>query len=458
MPHPSVNYINETSEYTQTNIHKLMIMTLPTDETRHITAIIPREILDSRGNPTLEVEVHTSQGWGRASVPSGASTGVHEALELRDGDAARYHGRGVLTALHNIQTRIAPPLIGYDVTQQTAIDELMIELDGTPNKAALGANAILGVSLAAAKAAAHVVDLPLYQYLGGDDATLLPVPMMNVINGGLHAGNQLAIQEFMILPIGAPTFADALRMGAEVYHTLKTVLRDQYGPAAINLGDEGGFAPPLTTTREALNLLLTAIQRAGYAPGHDIALGLDAAATSFYDAETATYTLDGHAYAPDALIDVYTDLINAYPLISIEDPLQEEDFHGFATMTRAIGHRVQIVGDDLFVTNVDRLQTGIALGAANALLLKVNQIGSLTEALNAAAVATQHGYNVIVSHRSGETTDTYIADLAVALNAGQIKTGAPARGERTAKYNRLLQIEAQLGANATYAGTSILRT
>jgi len=458
MPHPSVNYINETSEYTQTNIHKLMIMTLPTDETRHITAIIPREILDSRGNPTIEVEVHTSQGWGRASVPSGASTGVHEALELRDGDAARYQGRGVLTALHNIQTRIAPHLIGHDVTEQTAIDDLMIELDGTPNKAALGANAILGVSLAAAKAAAHVVDLPLYQYLGGDDATLLPVPMMNVINGGLHAGNQLAIQEFMILPIGAPTFADALRMGAEVYHTLKTVLRDQYGPAATNLGDEGGFAPPLTTTREALNLLLTAIQRAGYTPGHDIALGLDAAATSFYDAETATYTLDGQVYAPDALIDVYTDLINAYPLISIEDPLQEEDFHGFATMTRAIGHRVQIVGDDLFVTNVDRLQTGIALGAANALLLKVNQIGSLTEALNAAAVATQHGYNVIVSHRSGETTDTYIADLAVALNAGQIKTGAPARGERTAKYNRLLQIEAQLGANATYAGTSILRT
>jgi enolase len=279
-----------------------------------------------------------------------------------------------------------------------------------------------------------------------------------VINGGLHAGNQLAIQEFMILPIGAPTFADALRMGAEVYHTLKAVLRDQYGPAATNLGDEGGFAPPLTTTREALDLLLTAIQRAGYTPGPDIALGLDAAAASFYDAETATYTLDNQTYAPDALIDVYTDLVDAYPLISIEDPLQEEDFQGFATMTRAIGHRVQIVGDDLFVTNVDRLQTGIALGAANALLLKVNQIGSLTEALNAAAVATQHGYNVIVSHRSGETTDTYIADLAVALNAGQIKTGAPARGERTAKYNRLLQIEAQLGTNATYAGTSILRS
>lgn len=429
----------------------------PLAEDIAITAIIPREVLDSRGNPTIEVEVRTQRGCGVASVPSGASTGVHEAHELRDNDQARYHGRGVQSALQNIRTIIAPQLVGKPVTHQRNIDQLMIDLDATANKARLGANAILGVSLAVAKAAAAATDQPLYHYLGGAGARVLPTPMMNVINGGLHAGNQLSIQEFLILPLGAASFTEALRMGVEVYHTLKAVLREQYGSAAINLGDEGGFAPPMEKTADALDALITAITRSGYVPGDDVYLAVDAAANSFYHAKKGMYMLDAALYTTEDLIAFYQDLVDAYPLVSIEDPFHEEDFQGFAALTQAIGDHVQIVGDDLFVTNRERLQQGIALRAANSLLLKVNQIGTLTEALDAAHVAQDNKYGVIVSHRSGETTDTYIADIAVALNAGQIKTGAAARGERVVKYNRLLQIEAGLGSHAIYAGKQILR-
>jgi enolase len=422
-----------------------------------ITAIYPREILDSRGNPTIEVEVRTRHGCGIASVPSGVSTGVHEALELRDGDQARYNGRGVQTAMSNIRAIIAPKLMGKPVTQQRAIDQVMIDLDATANKSKLGANAILGVSMATAKAAADATDQSLYRYLGGEEARVLPVPLMNVINGGLHAGNRLSIQEFLILPLGAATFSEALRMGVEVSHALKTVLREQYGPSAINLGDEGGFAPPMAETGEALDALLTAITRAGYAPGDDVSLALDAAANGFYNSKKKVYALDDAMYTPDDLITFYQNMVEAYPLVSIEDPFHEEDFQGFATLTQAIGAHVQIVGDDLFVTNRERLRWGIEKHAANALLLKVNQIGTLTEALDAAGMAQHNGYGVIVSNRSGETNDTYIADIAVALNAGQIKAGAAARGERIAKYNRLLQIEAQLGSQAIYPGKRILR-
>jgi enolase len=432
-------------------------MKKPFEEDFEITAIYPREILDSRGNPTIEVEVRTRHGCGIASVPSGASTGVHEALELRDGDKARYSGKGVQTAVKNIRAVIAPELIGKNVTQQRNIDKLMIDLDATENKSKLGANAILGVSLAAAKAAANTAGTPLYNYLGGEEARVLPVPLMNVINGGLHAGNKLSIQEFMILPIGAATFSDALRIGVEIYHTLKTVLREQYGPSATNLGDEGGFAPPMKETCEALDALLKAITKAGYTPGEDVYLALDAAANGFYDAKKGTYTIDNGVYTTDALINFYKDLTEAYPLVSIEDPFHEDDFQGFTSITREIGENVQIVGDDLFVTNAERLKRGIETDTANAVLLKVNQIGTLTEALDVARLAQKNRYGVIVSHRSGETTDTYIADIAVALNAGQIKTGAAARGERIAKYNRLLKIEAQLAPKATYAGKKILR-
>ncbi|MCW4037685.1 MAG: phosphopyruvate hydratase, partial [Candidatus Bathyarchaeota archaeon] len=416
-------------------------MKKPFEANLEITAIYPREILDSRGNPTIEVEVRTRHGCGIASVPSGASTGVYEAFELRDGDKARYNGKGVQTAVKNIRAVIAPELIGKNVTQQRNIDKLMIDLDATENKSKLGANAILGVSLAAAKTAANTAGTSLYNYLGGEEARVLPVPLMNVINGGIHAGNKLSIQEFMILPIGAATFSDALRIGVEVYHALKTVLREQYGPSAINLGDEGGFAPPMKETAEALNALLKAINKAGYTPGEDVSLALDAAANGFYDAKKGTYAIDNGVYTTDALINFYKDLIEAYPLVSIEDPFHEDDFQGFTAITQEIGKNVQIVGDDLFVTNAERLRRGIETGTANAVLLKVNQIGTLTEALDAARLAQKNRYGVIVSHRSGETTDTYIADIAVALNAGQIKTGGAARGERIAKYNRLLKIE-----------------
>lgn len=428
------------------------------EEILEITAIYPREILDSRGNPTIEVEVHTRHCCGIASVPSGASTGVHEALELRDGDKLRYNGKGVQTAVNNIRDVIAPELVGKNVTQQMNIDKLMIDLDATENKSNLGANAILGVSLAVAKAASNTMGISLYKYLGGEEAKVLPVPLINVINGGLHAGNKLSVQEFLILPLGAETFSDALRVGVEVYHALKTVLREQYGSSAINLGDEGGFAPSMTKTDEALDAILKAINKAGYAPGEDVYLALDAAANGFYNAKNETYSVDNKVYTTDALVNFYKDLVEAYPLVSIEDPFHEDDVKGFAAITQEIGENVQIVGDDLFVTNVERLRRGIENGIANAVLLKVNQIGTLTEALDAAQLAQKNGYGVIVSHRSGETTDTYIADIAVALNAGQIKTGAVARGERIVKYNRLLKIEAQLASKATYAGKSILRS
>lgn len=421
-----------------------------------ISVISAREILDSRGLPTVEVDVWTENGHGIASVPAGASTGIHEAMELRDGDPARYNGKGVLTAVRNINQTIAPQLQGKQVTDQRSLDQFICELDGTPNKNKFGANAILGVSLAVAKAAANTVDLPLYHYLGGENARVLPVPMMNVINGGLHAGNQLNIQEFMILPILNVTFSDALRMGVDVYQEIKTTLHERYGPSAINIGDEGGYAPPLTKTHEALDILLLAIQRAGYDPGRDVYIGLDAAASSFYNPKTTLYSLDQQLYDAPALLDYYVDLVKTYPIFSIEDPFQEEDYKSHTALTCRIGGKVQLVGDDLFVTNISRLQTGIQLQACNALLLKVNQIGSLTEALDAAHYAQMHDYNVIVSHRSGETVDDYIADIAVALNCGQIKTGAPARGERVAKYNRLLKIETQLGDQAKYAGKTIL--
>ena len=422
-----------------------------------ISAISAREILDSRGLPTVEVDVWTERGHGIASVPAGASTGIHEALELRDGDLARYQGKGVLTAIRNINQSITPQLCGKPVADQRSIDDFLCQLDGTPNKNKLGANAILGVSLAVAKAAANTVNLPLYQYLGGEHAHILPVPMMNVINGGLHAGNQLNIQEFMILPILDITFSEALRVGVAVYHEIKTILHERYGPQAVNIGDEGGYAPPLTKTHEALDILLLAIDQAGYTPSHDVFIGLDAAASSFFNHETAEYSLDQQFYTASALLDYYIDLVKTYPIFSIEDPFQEEDYQSHAALTHRIGERVQLVGDDLFVTNIARLKTGISHQACNALLLKVNQIGSLTEALDAAHYAQQQNYNVIVSHRSGETVDDYIADIAVALNCGQIKTGAPARGERVAKYNRLLKIEAQLGDQAEYAGKSILQ-
>lgn len=427
------------------------------DHKNAISAISAREILDSRGLPTVEVDVWTEGGHGIASVPAGASTGIHEALELRDGDLTRYQGKGVLTAIHNINQSIAPQLKGKPVSDQRSIDEFLCKLDGTENKNKLGANAILGVSLAVAKAAANTVNQPLYQYLGGEHAQILPVPMMNVINGGLHAGNQLNIQEFMILPILDITFSEALRVGVAVYHEIRAILHKRYGPQAVNIGDEGGYAPPLTKTHEALDILLLAIHQAGYAPGRDVFIGLDAAASSFYNPKNAVYSLDQQFYDASSLLDYYLDLVKTYPIFSLEDPFQEEDYQSHAALTHRIGGKVQLVGDDLFVTNISRLKTGIDHQACNALLLKVNQIGSLTEALDAAHYAQTQNYNVIVSHRSGETIDDYIADIAVALNCGQIKTGAPARGERVAKYNRLLKIEAQLGDQAKYAGKSILQ-
>ena len=421
-----------------------------------ITSINAREVLDSRGNPTVEVDVYTRGGFGRAAVPAGASKGVHEALEIRDG-GKRYYGRGVLSAVRNVNEVIAPKLIGMDSRNQLEIDNLMIRLDGTKNKSKLGANAILGVSLAVAKAAADTYKMPLFRYLGGLKARLLPVPLMNIINGGKHAGNELSIQEFMIVPVGADKFSEALRIGVEVYHGLRSYLKEKYGLSAINVGDEGGFAPPMGETRDALNALVEAIKRAGYSEESDVVLALDAAATSFYDDEKKTYYIDGKELTSEELLEMYINLTNEYPIKSIEDPFQEEDFESFTELTKRIGNKVQIVGDDLFVTNVERLRRGIEVNAANALLLKVNQIGTLTEAIEAAELAMSSEYNVIVSHRSGETEDTTIAHLAVALNAGQIKTGAPARGERTAKYNELLRIEEYLGSSAKFIGIKVFR-
>ena len=408
-----------------------------------ITTIGAREVLDSRGNPTLEVEVTTRGGAsGTAIVPSGASTGIYEAVELRDG-GPRYHGKGMLKAISSVES-IAKKLMGMDVGDQESIDRLMIELDGTQNKARLGGNAILGVSLASAKAAATAEGVRLYEHAGGSNAGLLPVPFFNVINGGQHAGNDIDFQEFMIAPLGAGSFSEALRIGSEIYHCLKGQLKDRYGDTAINVGDEGGFSPPLSKPEEALDAVVSAIEEMGYSG--TVSLAMDVAASSFY--EEGGYTVAGERLDTGEMIDLYKGLVDAYPLVSIEDPLQEEDFEGFAEVTRRVP--VQIVGDDLFVTTASRLRRGIELGACNALLWKVNQVGTLTEALEAANIASENGYKIMASHRSGDTEDPFVADLAVAIGCGQIKTGAPARGERTAKYNQLLRIEDWLGERARY--------
>ncbi|MCD6139765.1 MAG: phosphopyruvate hydratase, partial [Thermococcus sp.] len=410
-----------------------------------------REILDSRGNPTIEVDVYTPVAMGRAAVPSGASTGIHEALELRDG-GKRYHGKGVKRAVENVNKIIAPELLGMDVTLQRDIDMFMLELDGSENKSNLGANAILGVSLAVAKAAANALGIPLYRYLGGANAYVLPVPMSNVINGGAHAGNDLDFQEFMIMPVGAKSFREAIQMVSETYHTLKKILMDKYGKLAVNVGDEGGFAPPMKEVTEPLDALVKAIEETGYKAGDEIAFALDVASSEFYEKEKNVYVVGGKEYTREGLIDLYKDLVSTYPIASIEDPVQEEDFEGFAMVTKELGKKIQLVGDDIFVTNVTRLKKGIEMGAGNALLLKVNQIGTLSEAIDAAYLAFRAGYGLVVSHRSGETEDSTIADIAVALNAGQIKTGAPARSDRNAKYNQLLRIEEELEGVAYYPG------
>ena len=416
-----------------------------------IEGIGAREILDSRGNPTVEVEVVLEDGTAaRASVPSGASTGAFEAVERRDGDKGRYLGKGVQDAVDAVVEQIAPELIGEEADDQRYIDQAMIDLDGTPNKAKLGANAILGVSLAVAKAAAKYADLPLYKYLGGPNAHVLPVPMMNILNGGSHADSNVDIQEFMIAPLGAPSFREALRWGAEVYHTLKGVVKDR--GLSTGLGDEGGFAPNLDSNAEALDLIVSAIEKAGFKPGEDVALALDVASSEFF--KDGLYQFEGEGRSTEYMVEYYEKLISNYPLVSIEDPLDEDEWDAWKALTAEIGGRVQLVGDDLFVTNPARLKKGIELGAANALLVKVNQIGSLTETLDAMELAQRHEYRCMVSHRSGETEDVTIADLAVATNAGQIKTGAPARSERVAKYNQLLRIEEELGEAAVYAGKS----
>ncbi len=413
-----------------------------------IAAVGAREILDSRGNPTVEVEVALDDGaFGRAAVPSGASTGAFEAVELRDG-GERYLGKGVANAVGGVIDTIGPAILDIEADDQRLVDQTMIQLDATPNKTSLGANAILGVSLAVARAAADSAGLPLYRYLGGPNAHLLPVPMMNILNGGSHADSNVDVQEFMIAPIGAPTFAEALRYGAEVYHALKSVLKKK--GLATGLGDEGGFAPNLESNRAALDLIGEAVEAAGLSLGSDIALAMDVAASEFFS--DGSYAFEGKPTTAEELVAYYGDLVSAYPIVSIEDPLDEEDWDGWKAMTDQLGSKIQIVGDDLFVTNVERLQRGITGGQANSMLVKVNQIGSLTETLDSVELAQRHGYRCMMSHRSGETEDTTIADLAVATNCGQIKTGAPARSERVAKYNQLLRIEGELGDAARYAG------
>lgn len=415
--------------------------------------VYARQVLDSRGNPTVEVEVYLETGaFGRAIVPSGASTGAHEAVELRDEDQSRYLGKGVLKAVENVNEVIAPKLAGLDALDQVAIDTLMIELDGTPNKSKLGANAILGVSMAVARAAADEVGLPLYQYLGGFNATTLPVPMMNILNGGKHADNNVDFQEFMIMPVGAVNFAEALRMGTEVFHHLKKVLQKKGLNTAV--GDEGGFAPNLSSNEEAIQTLMTAIEEAGYRPGEDVFLALDVASTEIYRDGKYELAGEGVVYTADEMIDFYKQLVDKYPIISIEDGLAEDDWAAWAKLTEAIGDEVQLVGDDLFVTNTQRLKQGIENNTGNSILVKVNQIGTLTETFEAIEMAKRAGYTAVISHRSGETEDTTIADIAVAVNAGQIKTGAPSRTDRVAKYNQLLRIADELGHVGRYAGRS----
>lgn len=416
-----------------------------------IIDVFAREVLDSRGNPTVEVEVILEDGtMGRAIVPSGASTGAHEAVELRDGDKGRYLGKGVLTAVENVNTIIAPELIGWDVTRQVEIDQLMIELDGTPNKGKLGANAILGVSLAVARAAANYLDLPLYQYIGGVNARQLPVPMMNILNGGKHADNNVDIQEFMIVPVGADSVTEAIRMGVEVYHSLKKVLNQKGLATAV--GDEGGFAPNLPSNEAALDVIVEAIQAAGYAPGKDIYLALDVAATELYKDGLYHLESSGQKLTSAEMVDFYARLADTYPLISLEDGLAEDDWDGWKLLTDKLGHKIQLVGDDLFVTNPERLRQGIETGVCNSVLVKVNQIGTLTETLQTIEMAKEAGYTCVISHRSGETEDSTIADIAVATNAGQIKTGAPARTDRVAKYNQLMRIEEELDSMSRYRG------
>ena len=422
-----------------------------------IREVIAREILDSRGNPTIEAEVWTETGFmGRAAVPSGASTGAHEAVELRDGDANRYLGKGVQQAVKNVEKQIREELIGQEVTEQIKLDRLMIDLDGTRNKSKLGANAILAVSLAIARAAAEELGQPLYRYLGGVNAHVLPVPMMNILNGGAHADNGIDFQEFMIMPVGASSFREGLRMGVEIFHNLKSVLKSK--GYATNVGDEGGFAPGIKNNEEAIQMVMTAIEKAGYRPLEDIVIALDAAASEFYDAdkgESVFKKSSGDRYSSKDMVAFWKDWCNRYPICSIEDGFAEDDWAGWKLQTETLGHRIQLVGDDLFVTNVERLQRGIDEKVANSILIKVNQIGSLTETIESVQLATRHAYTSVISHRSGETEDTTIADLAVALNAGQIKTGSASRSDRIAKYNQLLRIEEELGDAATYLGKSL---
>lgn len=421
-----------------------------------ISDIYAREILDSRGNPTIEVEVWTeSGGYGRAGVPSGASTGAFEAVELRDGDKNRYMGKGVLNAVDNVNNIIASELIGRDAINQAQIDKLLIALDGTPNKGKLGANAILGVSIGCAKAAASALGLPLYQYLGGVNGKVLPVPMMNILNGGQHADNNVDIQEFMVMPVGAENFREALRMGAEIFHNLKSVLKSKGLNTAV--GDEGGFAPNLSSNEEALITIVEAIKKAGFAPGKDVMLAIDVAASDLFDPETKIYTLEGEGrkFTQAEMVDYYADLVSKYPIISIEDGMNEEDWEGWKMLTEKLGDKVQLVGDDIFVTNTERLKKGIELKVANSVLIKLNQIGTITETLDTIEMAKRAGYTAVVSHRSGETDDSTIADLVIAVNAGQIKTGAPSRMDRVAKYNQLLRLEDNLGDAAQYEGAEV---
>ncbi|MDO6389428.1 phosphopyruvate hydratase [Pontibacter sp. BT731] len=419
-----------------------------------ITDIKARQIFDSRGNPTVEVDVFTENGvLGRAAVPSGASTGVHEAVELRDGDKGRYMGKGVLQAVQNVNEKIAEELVGFPVFEQNLLDKIMIELDGTENKGNLGANAILGVSLAIARAAAQELGMPLYRYVGGVNANTLPVPMMNILNGGSHADNAIDFQEFMIMPVGAPSFSEALRMGSEVFHHLKNVLKKK--GLSTNVGDEGGFAPNIASNVEAIEVVLQAIEAAGYKPGDDMMIAMDAASSEFYDKSTGLYTFKkstGDKLTSSEMVSYWKEWTEKYPIASIEDGMDEDDWKGWKELTETIGNKVQLVGDDLFVTNVKRLQQGIDQGVANSILIKVNQIGTLTETINAINLGLRHGYKSVMSHRSGETEDNTIADLAVALNTGQIKTGSASRSDRMAKYNQLLRIEEELGEVAYYPG------
>ncbi|MFI5195688.1 MAG: phosphopyruvate hydratase [Chitinophagales bacterium] len=422
-----------------------------------ITDIIARQILDSRGNPTIEVDIHTSEGaLGRAAVPSGASTGKHEAVELRDGDKKKYMGKGVLKAVSNVNDIIAEDLYGWDITDQRGIDKTMIDIDGTPNKSKLGANAILAVSMAAAKAAAQTVGLPLYRYIGGPNARTLPVPMMNILNGGAHADNKIDFQEFMVMPIGAGSFSEGLRWGVEIFHTLKTVLKEK--GYSTNVGDEGGFAPNLQSNEEAIETVLKAIEKAGYKPGVQVSIAIDAANSELYNDKDKKYIFhksDGKKLSSDELVEYWVKWCKKYPIISVEDGMAEDDWKGWKKLTEALGDKVQLVGDDLFVTNVTRLGKGITEHIANSLLVKVNQIGTLSETIDAVTMAQHNGYNTVMSHRSGETEDSSIADLAVALSCGQIKTGSASRSDRMAKYNQLLRIEEELEGNAYYPGKAL---